>query len=61
MGLQEINWNRIIAENVKKKFVPLNQQALRMRVGFQYNIDNEKALSFGKVLFVLTQLSKKEL
>ena len=61
MGLQEINWNRIIAENVKKKFVPLNQQALRMRVGFQYNIDNEKALSFGKVPFVLTQLSKKEL
>ncbi len=28
LGLQEIAWNRIIAENVKEKYVPLNQQAL---------------------------------
>ena len=30
LGLQEIDWNRIIAENVKEKFVPLNQQALQV-------------------------------
>ena len=30
LGLQEIDWNRIIAENVKEKYVPLNQQALQV-------------------------------
>jgi len=30
LGLRQIDWNRIIAENVKEKFVPLNQQALHI-------------------------------
>ena len=29
LGLQEIDWNRIIAENIKEKYIPLNQQALQ--------------------------------
>ena len=29
LGLEHFDWNRIIAENVKEKFVPLNQQALQ--------------------------------
>ncbi|MEL7626134.1 MAG: 2-oxoacid:acceptor oxidoreductase family protein [Anaerolineaceae bacterium] len=34
LGLQEIDWNGIIAENVKEKFVPLNQQALHVGLNF---------------------------
>ena len=30
LGLEHFDWNRIIAENVKEKFVPLNQQALQV-------------------------------
>lgn len=30
MGLEDIDWNNIIARNVKADFVPLNQQALRL-------------------------------
>jgi len=35
LGLQEIDWNRIIAENVKEKFIPINQQALLLGIGFE--------------------------
>ena len=30
LGLEHFDWNRIIAENVKEKFIPLNQQALQV-------------------------------
>ncbi len=35
LGLQEIDWNRIIAENVKEKRVPLNQQALQVGLSLE--------------------------
>jgi len=35
LGLQKIDWNRIIAENVKEKFVPLNQQALQVGMNLE--------------------------
>ena len=35
LGLEHFDWNRIIAENVKEKFIPLNQEALR--VGMNLN------------------------
>ena len=35
LGLQEIDWNQIIAENVKEKFVPLNQQALQVGLNLE--------------------------
>ncbi len=35
LGLQDIDWNRIIAENVKEKFVPLNQQALQVGINLE--------------------------
>ena len=30
LGLEHFDWNRIIAENVKEKFIPPNQQALQV-------------------------------
>lgn len=30
LGLEKIDWNRIIAENVKEKFVQINQEALKV-------------------------------
>lgn len=30
LGLEHFDWNRIIAENVKEKFIPLNQEALQV-------------------------------
>ena len=30
LGLEAIDWNRIIAENVREKYIPLNQQALQV-------------------------------
>jgi indolepyruvate ferredoxin oxidoreductase beta subunit len=35
LGLHEIAWNRIIAENVKEKYVPLNQQALQVGMNLE--------------------------
>ncbi len=35
LGLEDFDWNRIIAENVKEKFVPINQQALQLGIGFE--------------------------
>ena len=35
LGLEDFDWNRIIAENVKEKFVALNQQALQLGIGFE--------------------------
>ncbi len=33
LGLEEIDWLRVIAENVKEKYVPLNQEALKLGLG----------------------------
>lgn len=35
LGLEHFDWNRIIAENVKEKFIPINQQALLLGIGFE--------------------------
>ena len=35
LGLQKIDWNRIIAESVKEKYVPLNQQALQVGMNLE--------------------------
>ena len=34
LGLEDFDWNRIIAENVKEKFVHINQQALQLGIGY---------------------------
>ena len=35
LGLEEIDWLRVIAENVKEKYVPLNQEALKLGLGLE--------------------------
>ena len=35
LGLEEIDWLRVIAENVKEKYVPLNQKALKRGLGLE--------------------------
>lgn len=35
LGLEEIDWLRVIAENVNAKYVPLNQEALKLGLGLE--------------------------
>ena len=35
LGLEHIDWNHIIAQNVKEKYVPLNQKALRVGLNLE--------------------------
>lgn len=35
LGLEEIDWLRVIAENVKEKYIPLNQEALKLGLGLE--------------------------
>ncbi len=35
LGLEEIDWLRVIAENVKEKYVHLNQEALKLGLGLE--------------------------
>lgn len=35
LGLEDIDWLRVIAENVKEKYVPLNQEALKLGLGLE--------------------------
>jgi len=35
LGLQSIDWNRIIADNIKEKYIPLNQQALQVGMNLE--------------------------
>ncbi len=35
LGLEELDWLRVIAENVKEKYIPLNQEALKLGLGLE--------------------------
>ncbi len=35
LGLEELDWLRVIAENVNAKYVPLNQEALKLGLGLE--------------------------
>ena len=35
LGLEHIDWNHIIAQNVKEKYVPLNQEALQVGMNLE--------------------------
>ncbi len=35
LGLEDIDWLRVIAENVNAKYVPLNQEALKLGLGLE--------------------------
>lgn len=35
LGLEDIDWLRVIAENVNAKYIPLNQEALKLGLGLE--------------------------